>query len=69
MVLTPNFTVNACGDTYVVADQFNIDMTVEKLKCLRDLQWLNSETIGFVMEWWVHMLGLGRCTHQTQLLK
>ncbi|EKX53713.1 hypothetical protein GUITHDRAFT_132787 [Guillardia theta CCMP2712] len=40
------------GPKELIADRFDIDVTREKLECMRDGVWLNSEVITWWLEWW-----------------
>ncbi|KAJ1482463.1 hypothetical protein T484DRAFT_1803938, partial [Baffinella frigidus] len=43
----------------IVVDKYKLDITVEKISCLRGTEWLNSELLGFFLEWWVERIGAG----------
>jgi hypothetical protein len=36
----------------LVAERYGLNITLEKLKCLKDTTWLGSEVITFWLEWW-----------------
>ncbi len=38
----------------LVANKHSLDITIEKITCLRDGEWLNGEVITFWLEWWWH---------------
>jgi sentrin-specific protease 1 len=43
----------------LVADKYDLNITVEKINCLKDGVWLNSEVITFWLEWWCEQVGAG----------
>jgi len=43
----------------LVADRYGLNITLEKLRCLEDATWLNSEVISFWLEWWCERIGAG----------
>ena len=43
----------------LVADKYDLDITMAKITCLRDGVWLNSEVITFWLEWWCEQVGAG----------
>ena len=43
----------------LVADKYELIITLEKIRCLRDGIWLNSEVITFWLEWWCELIGAG----------
>ena len=44
----------------LVAGKGDLNITVEKMKCLLDTNWLNSEVITCWLEWWCKEIGAGR---------
>jgi Ulp1 family protease len=46
-------------DEGLVADKYELNITLEKIRCLRDGIWLNSEVITFWLEWWCELIGAG----------
>ena len=43
----------------LVADKYALNITLEKIQCLGDGIWLNSEVITFWLEWWCELIGAG----------
>ena len=43
----------------LVADRYGLNITLEKLRCLKEPAWLNREVITFWLEWWCERIGAG----------
>ena len=43
----------------LVAEEYGLNITLEKIQCLEDCEWLNSEAITFWRKWWCELIGAG----------
>lgn len=47
------------GQKDLIVDKYNLDITQEKIKVMRDGEWLSSEVINWWLEWWRERTGGG----------
>ena len=50
----------------LVAEEYGLNITLEKIQCLEDCEWLNSEAITFWRKWWCELIGAGTEEHTPQ---